>query len=321
MQPLNINLSRELLKSEIKDYTGITLGLLLYTFAFTFFLMPYEIVTGGVAGMAAIIEYATKFPVQYTVVFINIVLLIAGLKILGFKFLMKTIYAIFGMSLFLGMWKEFVPRDAAGDMIKTLGEGQDFLSLVLGCSLTGMGLGFVFVNNGSTGGGDIIVASVNKYYNMSIGSVLIVLDFFIIGSCVLFPQFGEMHHRVQMVVMGLVAMYIENFMLDYTYNKRRSSVQFLIFSDKWQEIADAIGGELHHGVTILDGKGWYSGQERKVLCVMAHKNESTNIFRVIKFIDPKAFVSQSSVIGVYGENFDQIKVGVQVNNKKKEQKE
>lgn len=321
MQPLNINLSRELLKSEIKDYTGITLGLLLYTFAFTFFLMPYEIVTGGVAGMAAIIEYATKFPVQYTVVFINIVLLIAGLKILGFKFLMKTIYAIFGMSLFLGMWKEFVPRDAAGDMIKTLGEGQDFLSLVLGCSLTGMGLGFVFVNNGSTGGGDIIAASVNKYYNMSIGSVLIVLDFFIIGSCVLFPQFGEMHHRVQMVVMGLVAMYIENFMLDYTYNKRRSSVQFLIFSDKWQEIADAIGGELHHGVTILDGKGWYSGQERKVLCVMAHKNESTNIFRVIKFIDPKAFVSQSSVIGVYGENFDQIKVGVQVNNKKKEQKE
>ncbi|MBQ9646002.1 MAG: YitT family protein [Prevotella sp.] len=316
-----MNLSRELLKSEIKDYTGITLGLLLYTFAFTFFLMPYEIVTGGVAGMAAIIEYATKFPVQYTVVFINIVLLIAGLKILGFKFLMKTIYAIFGMSLFLGMWKEFVPRDAAGDMIKTLGEGQDFLSLVLGCSLTGMGLGFVFVNNGSTGGGDIIAASVNKYYNMSIGSVLIVLDFFIIGSCVLFPQFGEMHHRVQMVVMGLVAMYIENFMLDYTYNKRRSSVQFLIFSDKWQEIADAIGGELHHGVTILDGKGWYSGQERKVLCVMAHKNESTNIFRVIKFIDPKAFVSQSSVIGVYGENFDQIKVGVQVNNKKKEQKE
>lgn len=321
MQTLNINLSRELLKNEIKDYAGITLGLLLYTFAFTFFLMPYEIVTGGVAGMAAIIEYATKFPVQYTVVIINAVLLIAGLKILGFKFLMKTIYAIFGMSLFLGMWKEFVPRDAAGEMIKTLGEGQDFLSLVLGCSLTGMGLGFVFVNNGSTGGSDIIAASVNKYYNMSIGSVLIVLDFFVIGSCVLFPQFGEMHHRVQMVVMGLVAMYIENFMLDYTYNKRRSSVQFLVFSDRWKEIADAMGTQLKLGVTILDAHGWYSGNERKVLCVLAHKNESTNIFRLIKLIDPKAFVSQSAVIGVFGEGFDQIKVGVQVNNKKKEQKE
>ena len=309
---MNINLSKELLKNEVRDYAGITLGLLLYTFAFTFFLMPYEIVTGGVAGMAAIVEYATKFPVQYTVVIINVVLLIGGLKILGFKFLMKTIYAILGMSLFLGMWKEFVPRDAAGEMIKTLGEGQDFLSLVLGCSLTGMGLGFVFANNGSTGGSDIIAASVNKYYNMSIGSVLIILDFFVIGSCVLFP------HRVQLVVMGLVAMYVENFMLDYTYNKRRSSVQFLIFSQKWEEIADAIGKQLELGITILDGQGWYSKKESKVLCVVAHKGHSNNIFRLIKLIDPKAFVSQSAVIGVYGEGFDTIKVGIE---KKKEKKE
>ena len=268
--------------------------------------------------MAAIGEYATKVPVQYTVVIINVVLLIGGLKILGFKFLMKTIYAIFGMSLFLGMWKEFVPRDAAGEMIKTLGDGQDFLSLVLGCSLTGMGLGFVFANNGSTGGSDIIAASVNKYYNMSIGSVLIVLDFFVIGSCVLFPQFGEMHHRVQMVVMGLVAMYVENFMLDYTYNKRRSSVQFLIFSQKWEEIADAIGKQLDLGITILEGQGWYSKKESKVLCVVAHKGESNNIFRLIKLIDPKAFVSQSAVIGVFGEGFDTIKVGIEKRKEKKE---
>ena len=296
---MNINLSKELLKNEVRDYVGITLGLLLYTFAFTFFLMPYEIVTGGVAGMAAIVEYATKFPVQYTVVIINVVLLIGGLKILGFKFLMKTIYAIFGMSLFLGMWKEFVPRDAAGEMIKTLGDGQDFLSLVLGCSLTGMGLGFVFANNGSTGGSDIIAASVNKYYNMSIGSVLIVLDFFVIGSCVLFPQFGEMHHRVQMVVMGLVAMYVENF-------------------KKWEEIADAIGKQLDLGITILEGQGWYSKKESKVLCVVAHKGESNNIFRLIKLIDPKAFVSQSAVIGVFGEGFDTIKVGIEKRKDKKE---
>ena len=303
---------------EVQDYVFITLGLFLYAFGFTFFLMPYEIVTGGVSGIAAIVEYASGFPNQYSYLIINIALLVMALKILGFKFLMKTIYAILGMSLFLGMWKEFVPRDAAGEMIKTLGEGQDFLSLVLGCSLTGMGLGFVFANNGSTGGSDIIAASVNKYYNMSIGSVLIILDFFVIGSCVLFPQFGEMHHRVQMVVMGLVAMYVENFMLDYTYNKRRSSVQFLIFSQKWEEIADAIGKQLELGITILDGQGWYSKKESKVLCVVAHKGHSNNIFRLIKLIDPKAFVSQSAVIGVYGEGFDTIKVGIE---KKKEKKE
>ena len=111
-----------------------------------------------------------------------------------------------------------------------------------------------------------------------------------------------------MVVFGLCTMVIENFMLDYIYNRQRSSVQFLIFTERWQEIANAIGTQLDHGVTILDAHGWYTGQERKVLCILAKKNESLTIFRLIKMIDPRAFVSQSAVIGVFGEGFDQIKV-------------
>jgi len=303
-----MTINHKLILKEVGDYVFITLGLILYAFGFTFFLMPYEIVTGGVAGVAAIVEYATSFPNQYTYLFINIALLGMALKILGIKFLVKTIYAILMLTFLLGLMKELVPRDEAGVMIKILGEGQDFMSLIIGCTLTGSALGIVFVNNGSTGGSDIIAASVNKFYNMSLGTVLIFVDFIIISTCLFIPAFGSMLERTTMVVFGLCTMVIENFMLDFIYNRQRSSVQFLIFSDKWQEIANAIGTQLDHGVTILDGHGWFTGQERKVLCILAKKNESLLIFRLIKMIDPKAFVSQSAVIGVFGEGFDQIKV-------------
>ena len=300
-------MDKKIIRAEAKDYIGITFGLIMYAFGFTFFLMPYEIVTGGVAGIAAITQYATDIPNQYTYFLVNAALLLVGLKILGWKFLMKTIYAILVLTFLLGLMKEFVPRDEAGEMVKILGEGQDFMSLIIGCMLTGSAMGLIFVNNGSTGGSDIIAASVNKYYNMSLGMVLVFVDFVVIGSCLFIPQFGTMLERLYMVVFGFCTMIIENFMLDYVYNRQRSSVQFLIFSEKWKEIADEIGTKMEHGVTILDGHGWYTGQKRNVLCILAKKNESPAIFRIIKSIDPRAFVSQSAVIGVYGEGFDQIK--------------
>ena len=307
-------MDKQFIWNEAKDYAGITLGLVLYAFGFTFFLMPYEIVTGGVAGIAAIVEYATSFPNQYTYFLVNFALLAVALKILGVRFLMKTIYAILTLTFLLWLMKQLVPRDEAGQMVKILGEGQNFMSLVIGCMMTGSALGIVFVFNGSTGGSDIIAASVNKFYNMSLGMVLLLLDFVIIGSCMFIPQFGTLLERGYMVVFGFCTMVIENYMLDYIYNRQRSSVQFLIISEQWEDIAQEIATKMEHGVTVLDGHGWYTGQERKVLCILAKKNESMSIFRIIKHIDPKAFVSQSAVIGVFGEGFDTIKVKVKPKN-------
>ena len=301
-------IDHRLILKEVGDYVGITLGLLLYTFGFTFFLMPYEIVTGGVSGIGAIVYYATRFPINYTYFLINGILLIVGLKILGWKFLTKTIYAILVLTILLGIAQEIIPKDDQGNFVKILGEGQNFMSLVIGCICTGTALAIVFLNNGSTGGTDIIAASVNKFHNVSLGTVLTFVDLIIIGSCLFIPQFGDLLERLHKVVFGFCTMVIENFMLDYVMNRRRQSVQFMIFSEKWQEIANAIGTKLDHGVTILDGHGWYTGQKRRVLCILAKKSESTIIFRLIKMIDPNAFVSQSSVIGVFGEGFDQIKV-------------
>ena len=311
-----MTVDHQIIWNEAKDYIFITLGLILFSIGFTCFLMPYEIVTGGVSGISAIIYYATGFPNSYTYFLVNALLLVIGLKILGWKFLVKTIYAILVLTFLLEFMRKAMPLDETGHFVKVLGEGQDFMSLVIGCIMTGSALGIVFLNNGSTGGTDIIAASVTKFHNVSIGTVLIFVDFIIIGSCFFIPQFGTMLERTTMVVFGFCTMVIENFMLDYIMERRRQSVQFFIFSNKWQEIANALGTQTDHGVTILDGHGWYTGQQRKVICLLARKNESTNIFRLIKMIDPNAFVSQSSVIGVYGEGFDQIKVKIPTEEKK-----
>lgn len=316
-----MNNSRKLILEEARDYLFITLGLMLYAFGWTVFLLPYQIVTGGVTGIAAIVFYASGIPIEDTYFVINVLLLVVALKILGVKFLMKTIYAIFALSFILWAAQKLMPMDAAGHYVKILGEGQDFMSLLIGCMLTGTSLAIVFMNNGSTGGTDIIAASVNKYYNFSLGQVLIAVDLCIIGSCLFIPEFGDTLGRVHKVVFGLCTMVVENFMLDYVMNARRESVQFMIFSKKYQEIANAIGTQMNHGVTILDGHGWYTGNKMKVLCILAKKRESTNIFRLIKMIDPNAFVSQSAVIGVYGEGFDEMNVKIKEEKKTEEVKE
>ena len=300
--------------NEVKDYLLITLGLFLYTFGWTVFLLPYQIVTGGVTGIAAIVFYATKIPIVYTYFAINVCLLVVALKILGFKFMVKTVYAILMLSFMLWMAQKLM-TNPDGTMYQVLGRGQDFMSLIIGCTFTGSALAIVFLNNGSTGGTDIVAAVVNKYHNISLGRVLVYVDLLIIGST--YPIFQDWRK----IVFGLCTMVIENFVLDYVMNARRESVQFMIFTKKYQEIANAIGTEMGHGVTLLDGHGWYTGQQMKVLCILAKKRESTEIFRLIKMIDPNAFVSQSSVIGVYGEGFDEMRVKIKTDsaNSKKQQ--
>ena len=299
---------------EIKDYFYITLGLFLYTFAFTVLLLPYEIVTGRIAGIGAIVFYSTGFPVQYTFFIINAALIILALKTLGWKFLTKTIYATFMLTIMLEVAQDFTIQ-ADGTFYKLLGENNDFMSLVIGCTITGTALAIVFLNNGSTGGTDIVAAVLNKFHNISLGKALIIVDFCIIGSCLFVDSFGTLDLRFRKVVFGLCTMLIECLMLDYVMYWQRQSVQFLIFSKKYQEIAYAISRTTDHTLTILDGHGFWTGKPTKVLCLLAKKRESVHIFRLIKQIDPNAFVSQSSVIGVYGEGFDEMKVKIKPSNK------
>ncbi len=285
---------------ECKDYLGIVTGLTLYAAGFTAFILPYQITTGGLSGVAAIIFYATGFPVQYTYFIMNALLLAAAIKILGFGFCVKTLAGIVILTFELGFFQELL-EDRSGNLPRILGN-QTFMACVLGACCEGVGLAIVFLSKGSSGGTDIIAAIINKYKDVTLGRVLMLCDVAIVSSSYF------VFHETQKVVFGYCALIISMIMLDYYMNSVRQSVQFLIISGKPEEIAEAISKRIKRGVTILNGEGWYSKEPRKVLVVLAKRREGIEIFRLIHRIDPKAFVSQSNVVGVYGEGFDKIKI-------------
>ena len=286
---------------ELRDYIFITVGLISYALGWALFLIPYQITTGGTTGIGAIIYYATGFPIQWSYFIINAVLMTFAIKILGPKFSIKTTFAIFGLTFFLWFFQMLVNGpDNTPPLI--LGPGQDFMACMIGAVMCGAGLGVVFNCNGSTGGTDIIAAIIHKYKDVTLGRMVMLCDVIIISSCYF------VFHDWRRVIFGFVTLFVIGFVLDYIVNSARQSVQFFIISDKYEEIAKHIQVYPHRGATVINASGFYTGKEIKMLFVLAKKRESTIIFRLIKDIDPNAFVSQSAVIGVYGEGFDRIKV-------------
>ncbi len=284
-----------------KDYFTITVGLASYALAWAMFLLPYQITTGGVTGIAAIIYYATGIEIQVSYFIINAVFLGFALKILGPRFSVKTVYGIFMLTFLLWLFQTIL-KDADGNLPRLLGEGQDFMACVIGAGMIGLGIGLVFSANGSTGGTDIIAWIVNKYRDVSLGRMMMYLDIIIISSCYF------IFHDWRRVLFGFCVLFIMSIVIDYVINSNRQSVQFLIFSKKYDEIAQGVSTKINRGVTLLDGKGWYSKQDIKVVVVLAKKSQSEDVFRLIKDIDPDAFISQSNVVGVYGKGFDQLKI-------------
>jgi len=289
---------------EVKDYAYITLGLISYSLGWAAFLLPYQITTGGTTGISAIIYYSTGFPIQWSYFIINAVLMTFAIRILGPRFSIKTTYAIFMLTFLLWLFQLLVnnyvevPDMTADGKPLLLGPGQDFMACIIGAAMCGVGLGIVFNYNGSTGG----TAIVNKYKDVTLGRMIMICDVFIISSCYF------IFHDWRRVIFGFVTLFIIGVVLDWIINSARQSVQFFIFSKKYDEIADRIIKDADRGVTVLDGTGWYSKANVKVLVVLAKKRQSLDIFRLVKRIDPNAFISQSSVIGVYGEGFEKLKV-------------
>jgi uncharacterized membrane-anchored protein YitT (DUF2179 family) len=284
----------------VKDFLAINIGMAVYALGWAVFLLPYHITTGGMTGMFAILYYLTHFPIAGAVLIANAVLLLIAAKPLGWKFVGKSAYAAVALSFFLEMGQQMVTDDA-GNLIQILGEGQDSMACVLGAILNGLGIGIVFLSGGSTGGWDIIAALVNKYRNISFGRALLYLDFMVIASC--WPIF----HDWRMVVFGYVTLAVYTYVLDMLINSARQDVQFIIFTNKPDEISQRIITETCHSVTTMQGEGYYSHQQIKVLITIVHKRESVQILRMIQETDPNAFVSQSRAEGVYGNGFKAIR--------------
>ena len=295
MKPTLSITSRQLMLREMHDYLMIALGMFFYAIGWTVFLLPNDITTGGVPGIASIVYWATGINVQYTYFAINGGLLIASLIVLGWKFSVKTIFAVLVMTTILP-----IIQSATSNL--HLLQDQPFMACVIGASFCGSGIGIAFSANGSSGGTDIIAAIINKYRDITLGRVILMTDMIIISSSYF------VLHDWEKVVYGFATLYISSFVLDQVVNSARQSVQFFIISKRYEEIGHRINKDLHRGVTVIDGTGMYTGLGVKMMFVLSKTRESPIIFRLIKDIDPNAFVSQSAVIGVYGEGFDHIKI-------------
>lgn len=276
----------------IKAYAIMTVGLFIYSLGWASFILPAQVVSGGVAGMASAIFYATGFPVEYSYIGINIVLLVLAVKILGTAFGVKTIYSILVITLFVRILRLVITEPIVNEA---------FMATVIGGAIGGLGIGIVFTQGGSTGGTDIIAMIINKYHDVMPGRVIMICDALVVASS--YFIFGSL----EKMVYGFVAMFTLTYCIDIVLVGRKQSVQMMIFSKHYAEIADAITSQLDRGVTILDGQGWYSKQPVKVIVSIVKKTQVQEVHKIVKKIDPSAFISQEAVMSVYGEGFDKIK--------------
>jgi len=277
----------------IEDYTIITLGLLMFSLAWTVFLLPAKITSGGVSGIGAVIYYATGFPVGFTYFGVNIILIAFAIRILGASFGLKTLYSMGVISVALTVSQQLVKEPLVDDTL---------LSAILGGAISGVGLGIIFNRGGSTGGTDIIAAVVMKYRNISPGRIILYCDVIIIASSYFVLR------SIDKMVYGYVTMAVVSYALDSFLSGANRSAQMFIFSRKYEEIADFINQQSYRGVTVLDGVGWYTKENVKVVISVVRKRETGAIFRKIKEIDPDAFISMASVMGVYGQGFEKLKL-------------
>lgn len=301
------------LMTNAKDYVIIILGLIIYAIGFTAFILPHKIVIGGVSGVGTLVYFATdgSIPVAVTQYACNLILLAMAYKVVGKTFVLRTIFGATVFSLAIGLF-ENIFMSIGHPIMEDIS-----MSAILGAILCGLGVGIVFVHNGSTGGTDIVAAMVSKVSNVSIGRTMIFTDFLIVSSSIFLPFEGTFAERlsvkVPLIVYGLVVTFVLAYMADMVINTNRQATQFVIFSSKWAEIADRVNQVAHRGVTVMDGMGWYSKQDVKVLMVWCRKIESVTIFRIIKAIDDNAFISQANVNGVYGKGFDTMRVKMKKN--------
>lgn len=297
----------------VKEYALLILGLLLYVLGWTIFLVPNNLVGGGVTGVASIIQYATHgvIKIGYTYFTVNIILLVLALFTLGKGFGGKTIVAIFLASLGLNLFQTWIPAEICQTLAVDNGK---LMSVIMGGILVGVGIGLTMSAGGSTGGTDIIALIVNKYRGISPGKMILGMDLVIICSSLLVPSFTAdgtlvpFTEKIVTVVYGLILITVCSTVLDMYLAGSKQSVQLFILSHKYEEIADAIAKDLHRGVTVLDGQGWYSKQSTHVLMVLTRKTDLNIMLRYIKSIDPDAFLSVSTVTGVYGRGFESIRL-------------
>ncbi len=276
----------------LKEYAIITFGLFLSALGWSAFIIPSKITGGGVNGIATLLYFATGIKVAAPVFLVNLVLILAAWRVMGTRFALKTFYGVSVLSLFFWVLQTYISEP----FVK-----EQFMAAVVGGAMSGIGLGIIFAQGGSSGGVTIVAMMINKHHNHSPGKVMMAIDVLVIGSSWFIFQ------SIEVIVYGLVTMSITSYASDIILSGNRQSFNLFILSSRYEEIADKISEEVGRGITVWQGTGWHSNREQQVMMVMVRKYEVGSILRIIKEVDSKAYVTQSEAAGLYGPGFDSIK--------------
>ena len=300
--------------SVLWDYLIVTIGTFFYCIAWDCFLIPNNIASGGLTGACTIIQFATGglIPLSYSFFVLNVFLLITGAIVLGKGFGIKTVYAVLLSTVLFRILPTFDFIQAVpGNFLYV---DNRLLIPIMGGIIEAVGLGLILQRGGSTGGTDVIVMIINKFWPVSPGKVYLYSDLVIIASILLIPD-----KTFEDMIYGYVAMVTFSFMVDFVLLGGKSTLQVMVFSEKYEQIADYIIDKMDRGVTALKAVGWYTRKDRNVLLILVRKSQLHDLCKAIKELDEKAFVSVSPASSVYGEGFDELKAGIS-RRKKKENK-
>ena len=285
----------------VKEYFLMFFGMMMYSFGWIGCVLPANGMGGGAAGLSLVLCTALEnlgLHVQTgTMVFsINALLLLVAGFIVGWNFGVKTIFCVLVISVGMNFWQDVLPE---GNFLGV----DNLLSIVMGGILAGAGIALCFTQGGSTGGTDIVAMIINKYRTISYGKILIYSDFVIIASSLLVGK------GISAVIYGYVLTAVVGYTVDMIMAGNQQSSQVLIVTHDYEKMADAIARNIHRGVTLIDSQGWYSKEQTKMVMVVCRKRETAMILKFVKTIDPDAFMTVGSVMGVYGKGFQAINKG------------
>ena len=277
---------------EIKSYAILTIAVCISSLGWAGFLIPSDIVGGGVTGLSSTIYFLWGWDIGITSLVINAILIVLALKILGFSYGIKTVYCIILFSTFLSLFTKQFTEPIVSDI---------FMATLIGAALAGAGTGLLFINGGSTGGTEIVAMIINKYKNISLGRLLLSFDIIIISTSYI------VFHDIEKIMYGLISMAIFSYCIDLVISGNKQSVQIFVISEKYEELTQKILHVADKGVSIIDSVGGYTGKQRKILMIISKKRTSSILFKIIKDIDPDAFVTMGNVSNVFGKGFDKIR--------------
>ena len=303
-------------KTLFKEYLILTIASFIFAAAWECFMIPNGMSAGGMMGLCTIIQYATGdlIPAQVSYIAINAVLMVIAVLAMGIGFGFKTIYCIVVSTLAMGLISGMdALHSVPGEFFYI---EEEVLVPIFAGVLEALGIGLILRYGGSTGGSDIVALMINKYWPVSLSTTFLIMDLFICAALLLLPEknFSDMCYGLEMVV-------VFSFMVDTVVGGKKSSYQLFVFSDRYKEIADYIIYKMERGVTVLQAQGWYTKKSREVLMILISQKELPSLNKVIKDIDPRAFMSISATNNVYGEGFEEMKTGVKLKKKNQDRDE